>query len=107
MTGATKAATSSRHAPRPSDDPRTWTEETALYQTGVYGGPLPYTPNEIGGAQRPLNVYHQDSVNRKGKRTAQGDDKGNNEHNGEATCTKMQYPTKKLSPGLLVRPVHE
>jgi hypothetical protein len=73
----------------------------------VYGGPVPYAPNEIGGAQRRLNLYKQDALNRKGKRTAQGDDKSNNEHDGEATCTKMQYPTKKLSPGLLVRAVLE
>jgi hypothetical protein len=62
---------------------------------------VPYEPNEIGGAQRRLRLYHQDAVNSKTKRgrAAQGDAAG------EATCTKYQNATKTLSPGLMVRPL--
>jgi hypothetical protein len=98
--GATKAAASSRHALRPTDDATLWTEDAAMYRTGVCGGPAPYVANEMGGAQRQLRLYHQDAVNssRTRGRAAQGDVAG------EATCTKYQNANRTLSPGLAVCP---
>jgi hypothetical protein len=97
--GVTKAAASSRHALRPMDDATEWTEDAAMYRTGVYGGPTPYVANAMGGAQRQLRLYYQDAVNssRTRGRAAQGDAAG------EATCTKYQNANRTLSPGVLVR----
>lgn len=98
--GAAKAAASSRHALRSTDDAASWTEDAAMYRTAVYGGPVPYVANEIGGAQRPLRLYHQDAVNSSASRgrAAQGDAAG------EATCTKYQNANRGLAPGVMVRP---
>jgi hypothetical protein len=96
FTGADKASASRRHlvsADLPS--PATWTQETAFFRTAVFGGPEPYVANDIGGATRKLRLYGQDAI--APKRRAGTDTVG------EHSCTKWQYPNKKLSPGLMVR----
>lgn len=88
--GATKAKESRRFLLQPGDRcPSEWTEEEAYYRQGIFGGPAAYVANRWGGAQRPLRLYHQDTVGKKAS--------------GEVSCEKLIHKNKKLSPGLFVR----
>jgi hypothetical protein len=93
FTGLDKNTLTRRFLVTEHDMPEQWSQEEAMYKTGIASGTVPFHPtNGLGGALQRLGLYGQDSM---GARQGTCNE-------GEKTCTKYQTPNRKLALGLMV-----